>query len=628
MNYPTWTNGVHHDGSALYVSNPLPTLDERVTLKLRVPAGAPLSAVFIRSQPDGEQHFAQMKRAHTDEVCVWYSGVLPMRNPRMPYRFKLMTAAGAFYYNAAGISRADPPDVFDFKLIADFESPSWVERSVFYQIFPDRFYNGDPTLTTPEGEPFHHPPHGTFKSRQLAWEDAPLPFDEAGTVDFFGGDLPGIEQKLDYLQDLGVNALYLNPIFTSPSNHKYNISDFYSVDPHFGGDEALVSLANALHAKDMRYVLDITPNHTGDKMEWFVQAKQDRTAPTAEYYTFHEHPNGYESWLGIDVLPKLNYTSARLRQLMFYDEDAVMRYWLKAPFHADGWRLDVWNMTARQHEHDAWQEIGQALRQSVKSVKPEAYVFGENFFDATPSLQGDQLDAAMNYQGFSFPLWRWLSGHDYGAWREQPAPYADPVPMPAEAAAEQMQNFMALIPWAIARLQFNQLGSHDTPRILSVLGGDTEMAKLAAVVLFTFPGVPCVYYGDEIGMEGWRDPDNRHPMRWDANQWDTDLLAHHKRLIALRRESDALQHGGFQFLHTADRLLAYQRESDKERVIVVAYAGDAPLENVRIPVWHGGIPDGTSLTDALMGQTVIVQGGELLFGTLAHGAVWVLRAKK
>ncbi len=627
MPYPQWTRGVHHDGSALYVSNVLPTLDETVEIRLRVPLTAPVQRVFLRSEPDGEQHFTQMSVSSSDALSVWYTASLTMRNRLMPYRFKLMTDAGAFYLTARGINRADLPNTFDFKLLADFESPAWLEDAVFYQIFPDRFYNGDPSLTPPEGLPFEHPPQGTFYSQQRNWDAPPLPFAEGGTVDFFGGDLPGIEQKLDYLQDLGITALYLNPIFTSPSNHRYNTSDFYSVDPYLGGDDALISLSNALHARDMRYVLDITPNHVGHTHKWFTAAQADLTSPTAGYFTFYNSPNAYENWLGVSVLPKLNYRSAALRDVMFHRDDAVMRYWLLPPFNADGWRLDVWNMTARQGAADLWHEAGRELRQSVKSVKPEAYVFGENFFDSTPNLQGDELDATMNYQGFAFPVWRWLAGHDINAWMTPPAPFADPVPMPAEATVEQMQTYMAAVPWAITRMQFNLLGSHDTPRIASVVNGDAALNKLAVVLLMTFPGVPNIYYGDEIGMEGWRDPSNRHTMIWDEARWNADLRGHYQRLIDLRRTSDALRRGGFQFLAAAGGLMAYARASADETLVIIAYRGGDDGSNVRVPVWQGAIEDGTLLSDVLSGREVMATGGEIVFDKLTAGDVWLLRAK-
>lgn len=623
---PQWTLGIHHDGSALYVSNGLPTLNEPVELTLRAPLGAPITGAFIRTALDGEQSFLPMSETRTDETSRYYSAKLIMRNRRMTYRFKLITAEGSFYVNAQGVSRADQLDFYDFKLLADFESPAWLADAVFYQIFPDRFYNGDPANLPPVGKPVAHPPHGEFETQHRTWDEKPLPFSQGGSVDFFGGDLLGIQQKLAHLQALGVNAIYLNPIFTSPTNHKYNIEDFFSVDPHFGGNAALIALREALTAAQMRIVLDITPNHCGDTSDWFKAAQADPHADVAEFFTFYEHPHDYEAWFNIKTLPKLNYTSQKLRDVMYRSAESVMKFWLKPPYRIDGWRLDVWNMTARQGSVDLWHDVGREMRTAVKSVDPDAYLFGENFFDGSASLQGDELDAVMNYQGFSFPVWRWLAGHDLGAWHGTPQAYTDRVPLPAEAATEQMRNYLASIPWAVARLQFNQLGSHDTPRILDVVKGNRALVRVANVLLFTFPGVPCVYYGDEIGMAGWADPDNRRPMIWDESRWDSDLFAQHQALIALRKSAHALIHGGLQFLHTEGDVLAYQRHSSAERLLVVAHKGASPAPVV-LEVWHGGIADGTRFVDLLGGAEFRVQGGKLDLGTVAEASALILQAQ-
>jgi alpha-glucosidase len=618
---PQWTQAVHHDGSALYLSNPLPKLNETVTVGVRVPIKAPIRAIYLRTAPDGEQHFEEMARSGNDEISQWYSVPLTMRNRRMAYRFKLMTDLGALYLTGLGIHRADLLDHYDFKLIADFESPDWLRDSVFYQIFPDRFYNGDPSLTPTAGETFDHPPYGSFTTKVRDWDAPPLPFDEGGTVDFYGGDLPGIVQKIEYLQDLGVNALYLNPIFTSPTNHKYNTSDFFSVDPTFGGNDSLVMLRKALDVANMRYVLDLTPNHCGSGNTWFREAQADPNAPVAEYFTFYNHPDEYEAWMAVRVLPKLNYTSQRLRHAMYRDPKSVMRYWLQAPFRADGWRLDVWNMTARNGTVDVQDEVGREMRVAVKETNPDAYLFGEHFFDGTDSLQGDQLDATMNYQGFSFPVWRWLSGHDLGAWSKTVQGYADDVPMPAEAMATQMTHYMAAVPWVIARNQFNQLGSHDTPRILHVVNEDHNLAMVAATLLLTFPGVPCIYYGDEIGMTGGREPASRGGMIWDEDRQDKTLKAHYKQLIQLRRTAHALCHGGFQWLLAEGDTLAYLRASRQQQLIVLAHRGPSEPITLQVPAWTAGIMDGTSFSDVFSGGEFTVTDGLLTITLSAREAL-------
>ncbi len=276
-----WTAGLHHDGSELYVSNPLPRCGETVTIRLRAPANAPIRHLFLRAAPDGEEDLKAMRCVHTDGVSSWWETGLTVTMPRTTYRFKVISSEGAYWVNALGVSRADSPDWFDFKLLADFAAPSWLEDAVFYQIFPDRFFNGDPSNDVPPGAWNNH--HG-FSTSRREWDEPPLHWSEGGGLDFYGGDLQGITQKLDYLRDLGVNALYLNPIFTAYTNHRYDTADYHNVDPYLGGNEALAELRRALDRAGMRLVLDVTLNHCGARHPWFVAAQADPNAPTAEYF--------------------------------------------------------------------------------------------------------------------------------------------------------------------------------------------------------------------------------------------------------------------------------------------------------------------------------------------------------
>lgn len=621
-----WTLGVHHDGSALYVSNLYPTLDDIVTIRLRVPKTAPLLEVTLRTSSDGEQHDIPMEReAITGDASPFriYSGNLSMRNRTMRYRFKLLTEDDLWYFTGMGMSRIEWPAQYSFKLVAGYQAPEWIFDAVFYQIFPDRFYNSNPALNPVSGVEFNSPDGRRFTTQLRDWElDAPLPYAEGGMVDFFGGDLPGISEKLDYLNDLGVNALYLNPIFSSMSNHKYNVNDYFTVDPHFGGNTALAELRSALDDVNFRIVLDLTPNHTGNDHTWFKSAQADFDASTTAYYTFHDHPHHYESWLGIPTLPKLNYANQQVWDAMIHSENSVIKHWLQEPYRIDGWRLDVWNMTGRQGGYDANHSLATALVQAAREANPDAFVFGESFFDAVDNLQGDQLDAVMNYRGFTTPLWRWLGGCFVG----------DP-PLPekrrhisATEAVEQMQHYYASIPWIIARQQFNLLGSHDTQRILAVVGDDHELAKVAATLLFTFPGVPCVYYGDEIGMTGTQAKEShRMPMQWNEEQWDDELYSFYKQLIHLRRQSDALINGGYQVLYAAADVLVYQRHSQSERLIILLHRGRTTATPISIPVWQAGVADDTAFDDVILGNVYTCQAGELQFDKLAHGQVLILR---
>jgi alpha-glucosidase len=423
---------------------------------------------------------------------------------------------------------------------------------------------------------------------------------------------------------LGVTGIFLNPIFTAYTNHRYDIADYMHVDSHLGGDEALAELRRALDERGMRLILDVTPNHCGSENVWFLEALANPNAPTREYFTFSYYPDEYETWLGHKSLVKLNYRSQALRDVMYRNEDSVMRRWLHEPYRIDGWRLDVANMTARQGmvqlSHKVWRE----MRRAVKADNPQAYLFGENFYDGTPHLQGDELDAIMNYQGFTIPVWHWLQPDPLPPQSRQSV---DLIPLSTEGVAEQWTSFRAAVPWAIAAQQFNLIDSHDTERILDVVGGDKTRVRLAVALLMTVPGVPCIYYGDEIGMEGAGDPDNRRCMSWDESTWDHDLQDYFKRLIHLRRTALALRHGGFQMLYAQDDLLVYQRQSAEQRIIVVAYRGTDALAQTVIPIHHAGVSDETIFTDFLTGKTYTVANGCIPLVDLPAGGALVLEAQ-
>jgi alpha-glucosidase len=609
-----WSRTLHHDGSARYV-----TIDERggratARLRLRAALDAPITRVFVRTAPDGEQNFAEMRPAAPDAACQWWEAELPLDMPSTHYRFLLHTPDGGWWLSAAGLTQHAPTDATDFKLLAGYDAPGWLRDAVFYQIFPDRFADGDPSNNVRHGEPLGN--GRTAVARR--WGE--LPDRAHGGHEFFGGDLSGIIQKLDYLADLGVSALYLNPIFVSSSNHKYDVADYERVDPHLGGDAALAELRQALDARGMRLILDITPNHSSSNHDWFLAAQADPAAPTAEFYTFHQRPHDYATWLGVRSLPKLNYRSERLREAMYAGEGSIMRRWLRPPYRIDGWRLDVANMLARQGTTQLGHKIGRAIRRAVKFERPDAYLLGENFYDGTPHLQGDELDATMNYSGFMIPLIQWLA--DAGSLH-----YADWIPpgrLPSAALAAQWGAFLAALPWQLACQQFNLLDSHDTPRFLTAMGEDEARLRLAAVLLFTFPGVPSVYYGDEVGLVGGPDPDCRRCMPWDERQWNTSLREHYRALIRLRRSAPALCDGGFQLLHAAGDTIAFAREAPGQRLVVVARRADDGLR--ALPLRHAGLPDGARLRELFSGREATVVGGQLpLDGLAAVGAqVWVV----
>ncbi len=611
---PAWLASVHHDGSARYVSNPYPRLGEKVRVRLRTGAAAPVRRAWIRTAPDGEQALTPMTPAGVAAPARSWEAELAVAEPSVHYRFVLEAEDGVWFHSAAGSTAFDPLDATDFRLVSDLAPPAWVRGAVFYQVFPDRFARGDPS-PGPGAPPGPGP--GT-----LPWEAPPpedLPFPEV----FYGGDLAGLAARLDHLAALGVNALYLNPIFTSPSNHRYDVADFEHVDPRLGGDAALARLREALGARGMRYLLDLVPNHVGNRHPWFLVAQADPAAPEAEFFTFERHPDRYATWLGVRTLPKLDYRSAELRRRVATGEDSVVRRWLRPPWSADGWRVDVGNMLGRQGAVQLGAEVARAIRAATKETRPDAFLLGEHFFDATAQLQGDEWDGVMNYGGFTFPLWHWLRGYRQEL-RKPDGVLVSPVPFPTEALEAAWRARRAAVPWAVALQQYNLLDSHDVPRIRTVVGGNDALHRLAAVVQLTYPGVPGLYYGDEIGMADAPRLGPRGCMIWDERRWDRGLLAFYRDLVALRRASPALQEGGFQVLAIEPDTLAYQREGPEGWVLVVAHRGERPRPAGPLPVADGGVPDGVEFVERPGGAAAVARGGALPLPELPQGAtLWV-----
>ena len=619
---PAYLSSIHHDGSSRYVQRPSGAdlhLGDEVTIRLRAVPDAPIERLLLRTCPDGEQSFIEMQPASSqpNPACRWWEASLRLHMPVTSYRFLLFTPDGTWWYNGEGPQRHVPTDAHDFRLLAGYESPAWVRASIFYQIFPDRFADGDPGSNVRDGE-FEYRGQSSIARR---WDEPQSGWPQA-MVEFYGGDLPGVEQHLDYLSDLGVTALYFNPVFSAYSNHRYDVVDYENVDPHLGGNASLASLRRALTERDMHFILDIVPNHCGVKHPWFEAAQADPQAPSAEYFTFQRHPEEYETWLGVRSLPKLNYRSAALRDQIYAGPDSIFRRWLRAPYAIDGWRVDVANMLARHGGDQLEAQVWAGIRQAVKAENAQSYLLGENFFDASRQLQGDQLDATMNYAGFTNPLLYWLDHFQVGQHGE-PRHVESNVPWPAEAVAATWQASRASIPWAIVRQQYNLLGSHDTARILHVVQGDPARNRIAAAFLLTYMGVPCIYYGDEIGMSGKDSLAARDPMIWDPARWDRDLRSFYQTLIRLRRSSPALLDGGFQILLCAENLLAFLRDTDEEQVIVIGNRGPEEFPAQMLLVKNGGIPDGTSFREVFTGQVLTVQEGTLSLPPILPGVqVW------
>jgi alpha-glucosidase len=612
---------VHHDGSPRYVRIPDARqglcLGDEAVIRIRTDQRSPIRNIFLRTTPDGEQQFSEMKPLPAAAGCRWWTVSLRVTMPVVAYRFLILTDGGALWYTQSGLCRHTPTDCDDFKLLAGYASPSWVTESVFYQIFIDRFADGDPLSNVRDGE---FSAYGQ-RSRSLRWEELPSPDRSAAGYEFYGGDLPGIGQHLDDLCDLGVNALYLTPIFTAFSNHRYDVADYFAVDPHLGGNEGLVSLRQATARRGMRLILDIVPNHCGSEHPWFKAAQADPGAPEGEYFIFQRHPDEYSSWLGHRSLPKLNYQSPRLRDIMYRGPEAVFRHWLRPPYAVDGWRIDVSNMLGRHGGDQMGSELAREIRKAVKEENPEAYLLGENFFDGTWQLQGDAWDATMNYPGFSHPLWSWLGTYRLRQ-HYKPASVTSGLPYPTQALLDTWAAFRAPIPWTIARQQFNLLSSHDTDRILTAVGGDPVLNRLAAVLLLTAVGVPSIYYGDEIGISG-EGSAARRSMPWDKRIWDNNLRNFYRMLVRLRLTSRALVEGGFQVLESGEDVLSYLRDTDDEQVIIVANRGPNARPASALSLEGAGIADGVRFTEVSGGEQAAVRDAHLRLPELPPGGtIW------
>lgn len=546
---------IHHDGSASYVSTPTPALGSTIQVSLRVPQELAPDAVVLRTISDGEPVVRPAVFARVDgNDGIWVAD-LRMDHELMHYRWLVSGgSAGYVWHTAAGNVFSDVNDATDFAISCHAGAPAWSREGVVYQIYPDRFASS--------GREYPLPAWAVPRR----WNMRPEGRSPNTSQEYFGGDLWGIIEHLDYLAELGVTALYMTPFFPAGSTHRYDATTFSTVDPLLGGDEALAALCEAAHARGMRVIGDLTLNHTGVHHEWFTAALAGD--PTCrEFYTFDPSLKfGYACWLDVQSLPKLNYRSAALREQLIGGEHSVMRQWMLPPYGLDGWRIDVGNMTARQGLLEANHEVAREARAAVESVGDDRLLVAEHFHDAGPDLPGDGWQGTMNYSAFMKPVWAWLRSDDFtGDW------LGLPIRTPSftgSAMVASVRSFSARMPWSVWQSSWTILSSHDTARIRTVSGSRSRHLA-AAVMLTTTPGVPMVFAGDELGAEGRWGEDSRTPHPWaDEANWDHEFLDAYRRLIALRTGSHALAYGGMRWVHVGDDVVAYLREVEGERLLV------------------------------------------------------------
>ena len=665
------------DGTASYVNPPQPAENETITLRFRT-AKDDVDRVLLMTGVGGYDMKKESTRGEFDYYTInWRLNEEPFR-----YCFEIQDGDELCYYNKCGTSK-EIVAFYEFVIVPGFSTPDWAKGAVMYQIFTDRFYNGDKTNDVESREYFYI---GDYSRKVTDWNKYP---DKMGVREFYGGDLQGVINKLDYLQDLGVEVLYFNPLFVSPSNHKYDIQDYDYIDPHYGvivedGGEVLaegmtenrlatkyqkrttdiknleasnqlfIKLVEELHRRGMRIILDGVFNHCGSFNKWMdrerIYENQEDYEPGAfispdspyrSYFRFFKEEPGnwpyntnYDGWWGHDTLPKLNYEdSMKLENYILY----IGRKWVSPPYNVDGWRLDVAADLGRSNEynHQFWKKF----REAVKDANPEAIILAEHYGDPSDWLQGDEWDTVMNYDAFMEPVTWFLTGmekHSDEA-REELRGNADNF---VGSISHHMSNMLT----PSLQVAMNELSNHDHSRFLTrtnhMVGRVEHLGPKAAeeyvneaimreavAIQMTWVGAPTIYYGDEAGVCGFTDPDNRRTYPWgNENQ---ELLNFHKEMIRIHKEHPALRTGSLNILSWDENVLAYGRFLGEDRIVAIIN-NRSELTEVTVPVWQVEVPmkcrmkrliysysDGYTIED----EEYLVDDGEVVVNMGAHSAL-------
>ena len=598
-------NQPHHDGSELYVSNIAPELGEKVTLKIRVPSNYVFEKAMLRIYHDGEPRIFEMKESKRDSTETWYQVNVEILNIQSYYRFAFIGKGKYEWLNAKGLFDHDVHSNNDFQLVAFADNPEWIKSSVFYQIFPDRFARSGKVNIVPE---WAHP---------RDWDLLPQGRGKYTGQELYGGDLYGVSEHLDHITDLGVNGIYFTPLFPARSNHRYDASSFEVIDPILGGDAAFQALIKTAKKKGIRILGDLTSNHCGAGHTWLAKAKKDKKSKERSYFYWDKSIKwGYIGWFGLESLPKLNFSSKALRKVMYEGKNSIVKKWISPKYGMAGWRIDVGNMTGRQGAENHHTEVMQGIRNAMAEVNPQTWLVAENGdFDAS-DLNGLGWQGAMNYQGFMRPFWNWINRNPEIAGGFQGLPFEMPK-ITGKQLVASMKEFNSSIPWRSLTASMMLLDSHDTARFRTVVMGDKKAHIAAMTMMLTYPGVPSIFAGDEIGLEGSWGEDARRTINWnDKSGWDIEFFSQVKELVKLRRSHDALINGGLRWVAVADDYLVYLRESKKQSILVFISRGPVKA-TVDISSF------GYLVTKTLYGQEV---KGEIFSVDSAHSTqgVWVV----
>jgi alpha-glucosidase len=554
---PSFAAVPHHDGSDLYVSNSAPKIGDKVTLKVRVPKNYLFEEAYVRVYEDAEPRTHKLGVFTSLKNENWLQVKIAITNIHTIYRFVFVGPNKYEWLNAKGLFDHDVHSNNDFQIVAIPENPKWISKSVFYQIFPDRFAKS--------GKVSIHPDWAYPRD----WNELPRGRSKYTGQELYGGDLYGIEEKLDYLSDLGINGIYLTPIFPSLSNHRYDATTFDEVDPILGGDKAFKFLISSAKKKKIRILGDLTSNHCGVGHQWIIAAKKNKSSKERSYFYWDKSIKwGYVGWFGLESLPKLNYASKALRNAVYEGKNSIVKKWISPKFGMAGWRIDVGNMTGVQGADNHHVEVMQGIHKAMQEVDPDSWLVAENGDFIAADLNGLGWQGAMNYQGFLRPFWNWMNRNPEITGGFQGLPFAMPK-IDGKQFVKSMQEFNASIPWRSLTASMLILDSHDTARFRTVVLGDRNAHEAAMTMLLTYPGVPSIFAGDEIGLEGSWGEDSRRTINWeDRSGWDLDFLDSVKKLVKLRKESDALINGGLRWVAVEKDCLAYLRESKGEAILV------------------------------------------------------------
>lgn len=476
----------------------------------------------------------KMEKQGSSSLFDFWVAALKPPYKRVKYAFEIHSGSESIVYAEKGFFKSDEKNdssaYFTFPYLNEedvFSPPEWVKETVWYQIFPERFANGNPSLD----------PEGT-----LPWGSKDPERDS-----FFGGDLEGIIQHIDYLKDLGITGVYMTPVFKAPTNHKYDTIDYMEIDPHFGDKETFRKLVETCHSNGIKVMIDAVFNHAGYHFPPFQDVlEKGEASKYKDWFHMKEFPlktepkPNYATFAFEKTMPKLNTSNPELKAYLI----ETGKYWVKE-FDVDGWRLDV----ANEVPHTFWREF----RKEVKAIKPDVYILGEIWHEASEWLLGDQFDAVMNYP-----------------YTDAALRYFGKEEITAEEFIDKTVSAVYMYPDNVTEVSFNLLGSHDTPRILTECGGNKDKVKQLMAFLLSAPGTPCIYYGDEIGLSGDMDPGCRKCMVWDEEQRDLDMLAFTKKLISLRKAMPVFgNHGHLTFLdqYIGQDIIAYTKEYGEEKLL-------------------------------------------------------------